>query len=179
MTKYFTFVPLVCGFPGLADRPLPGRTPPPRTPLNSKSWIVCCRVEWKKNDDLCLPRCIYLCNTYLYFSIYVGIVVVNEKTGIGLLLNMHLSGEKKMGDSYCIQVSYIIYNFLSIDDIKSVIYIMVCNGYRTEKTSSSALGGIWRVSNRCHFSLMMMTRKTDLILGQWSSKLLLANDLWR
>ena len=106
MTKYFTFVPLVCGFPGLADRPLPGRTPPPRTPLNSKSWIVCCRVEWKKNDDLCLPRCIYLCNTYLYFSIYVGIVVVvNEKTGIRLLLNMHLSGEKKMGDSYCFQVS--------------------------------------------------------------------------
>ena len=62
----------------------------------------------KKNDDLCLPRCIYLCNTYLYFSIYVGIVVVvNEKTGIGLLLNMHLSGE----NSYCVQVSYIIYNF--------------------------------------------------------------------
>ena len=44
-------------------------------------------------------------------------MVVNEKTGIGLLLNMHLSGEKKMGDSYCFQVSYIIYNFLSIDDI--------------------------------------------------------------
>ena len=44
-------------------------------------------------------------------------MVVTEKTGIGLLLNMHLSGEKKMGDSYCIQVAYIIYNFLSIDDI--------------------------------------------------------------
>ena len=95
MTKYFIFVPLVCGFPGLADRPLPGRTPPPRTPLNSKSWIVCCRVEWKKMM-IYVYLSAFICATHTYILVYVGIVVT-EKTGIGLLLNMHLSGEKKNG----------------------------------------------------------------------------------
>ena len=38
----------------------------------------------------------FICATHTYILVYVGIVVT-EKTGIGLLLKMHLSEQKKMG----------------------------------------------------------------------------------
>ena len=38
----------------------------------------------------------FICATHTYILVAI-VVVVTEKTGIGLLLNMHLSGEKKMG----------------------------------------------------------------------------------